>query len=141
MAGPTRKRLARRRDVTFAVQRRINLHAPGCAGLGGCRVAVEMVNGYPCKNCTDIDYANKHIDPKHPKDGPYRINAKTDPSSPQYQPRTEVTDPSVKFGGSLQNLNANAVTGAVGAASASQTRSSTGQPLSQQTGQVLNLTA
>jgi hypothetical protein len=103
--------------------------------------ATEMINGYPCKNCTDVSYAQKHIDPAHPKDGPYNIDAKNDPSSPKYQPRTEATDPSVKFGGSLQNLNANAVTGAVGAGSTARTGSSTGQPLSQQTGQVLNLTA
>lgn len=39
-----------------------------------------MVNGYSCKNCTDVDYAKKHIDPAHPKSGPYNIDAKTDPT-------------------------------------------------------------
>jgi hypothetical protein len=34
------------------------------------------VNGFACKNCTDVDYAKKHIDPAHPKDGPYGVNAK-----------------------------------------------------------------
>lgn len=34
------------------------------------------VNGFSCKNCTDVDYAKKHIDPAHPKDGPYGVNAK-----------------------------------------------------------------
>jgi hypothetical protein len=33
-----------------------------------------LVNGYRCKNCTDVDNAKKHIDPQHPKDGPYGIN-------------------------------------------------------------------
>ena len=33
-----------------------------------------LVNGFRCKNCTDVDYAKKHIDPQHPKDGPYGIN-------------------------------------------------------------------
>ncbi|WP_143324105.1 hypothetical protein [Caulobacter sp. X] len=33
------------------------------------------VNGFSCKNCTDVDNAKKHIDPAHPKDGPYGINA------------------------------------------------------------------
>ncbi len=33
------------------------------------------VNGFSCKNCTDVDYAKKHIDPAHPKDGPYGVNA------------------------------------------------------------------
>jgi hypothetical protein len=104
-------------------------------------MAIQMVNGYPCKDCTDVGYATKHIDPKHPKDGPYGIDAKNDPSSPKYQPRSEANDPSVKFGGSLQNLTANAVSGATGAGSTFQTGSSTTQPLSQQTGQLLNLTA
>ena len=31
---------------------------------------MEVVNGYVCKNCTDVDYAKKGIDPAHPKDGP-----------------------------------------------------------------------
>lgn len=34
------------------------------------------VNGFSCKNCTDVDYAKKHIDPAHPKDGPYGLDAK-----------------------------------------------------------------
>jgi hypothetical protein len=37
-----------------------------------------IVNGYTCKNCTDVDYAKKHIDPAHPKSGPYGINTKDD---------------------------------------------------------------
>jgi hypothetical protein len=51
------------------------------------------VNGFTCKNCTDVDYANKHIDPAHPKSGPYGINAKSDPS---VKP-----DTFIKFGGKL----------------------------------------
>ena len=39
-----------------------------------------QVNGFTCKNCTDVAYAQKHIDPAHPKSGPYDINAATDPS-------------------------------------------------------------
>jgi len=39
-----------------------------------------QVNGYTCRNCTDVDYAKKHIDPAHPKSGPYDVNAATDPS-------------------------------------------------------------
>jgi hypothetical protein len=100
-----------------------------------------MVNGYQCKNCTDIDYAKKHIDPKHPKAGPYGVDAKADPSSQKDVRRTEATDPSVKFGGALQNLNPNAVTGVANTGSTAQAGASTGQPLSQQTGAVLNLTA
>jgi hypothetical protein len=36
------------------------------------------INGFACKDCTDIDYARKHIDPAHPKNGPYDINKPRD---------------------------------------------------------------
>ena len=55
-----------------------------------------QVNGFTCRNCTDVDYAKKHIDPAHPKSGPYGINAKDDPTL------TNV----VIFGGNLKSLNA-----------------------------------
>jgi hypothetical protein len=29
-----------------------------------------IVNGFSCMNCTDVDHANKFIDPAHPNDGP-----------------------------------------------------------------------
>ena len=32
---------------------------------------MDVVNGYICKNCTEIDLAKKGIDPARPKDGPY----------------------------------------------------------------------
>ena len=38
------------------------------------------VNGYSGKNCTDVDNAKKNIDPSHPKDGPYGVDAE-DPAS------------------------------------------------------------
>ena len=28
---------------------------------------MDIVNGYPCKDCTDIELAKKGIDPKNPK--------------------------------------------------------------------------
>ena len=50
-----------------------------------------MVNGFSCKNCTDVDYAKKHIDPAHPKSGPYGIDAKDDPTVKQTNAVTSVT--------------------------------------------------
>jgi len=50
-----------------------------------------MVNGYSCKNCTDVDYAKNHIDPAHPKDGPFGIDAKD----------ARRQTPAVTFGGVL----------------------------------------
>ena len=100
---------------------------------------VQMVNGYPCKDCTDVSNAKKHIDPRHPKDGPYGVNAKTDPSSPAYDRDTAVT-----FGGVLSSLTANpvkAASDASGAASPDSAAQKPPQPLSQQTGGLINLLA
>ena len=33
------------------------------------------VNGFSCKNCTEVDEAKKFIDPAHPQDGPFGIYA------------------------------------------------------------------
>ncbi|MDQ0464365.1 hypothetical protein QO010_002146 [Caulobacter ginsengisoli] len=54
------------------------------------------VNGFACKNCTDVDYAKKHIDPAHPKDGPYGVNA-----SDRKTERGEA----VRLGGALAGLD------------------------------------
>jgi hypothetical protein len=58
------------------------------------------VNGFLCRNCTDVDYAKKHIDPTHPKSGPYGIDAKDDPSV------KNAPSSAVVFGGNLAGLNA-----------------------------------
>ena len=50
-----------------------------------------MVNGFLCKNCTDVDYAKKHIDPAHPKSGPYGIDAKDDPTVKQSDTASSTT--------------------------------------------------
>jgi hypothetical protein len=71
-----------------------------------------MVNGFACKTCTDIDYAKKHIDPAHPKDGPYGVDARDKPKTPlakaQDPKDAQATqfDPAVTFGGRLQNVQA-----------------------------------
>ena len=61
-----------------------------------------IVNGFSCKNCTDVDYAKKHIDPAHPKSGPYGIDAKNDPTV-----KNAISSNAVTFGGALSSLNTN----------------------------------
>ncbi len=34
-------------------------------------MSVQLVNGYACHDCTEIDLAKKGVDPSRPKDGPY----------------------------------------------------------------------
>ena len=66
--------------------------------------APVTVNGFSCRNCTDVDYAKKHIDPAHPKSGPYGIDAKDDPTIKKTADSAAVT-----FGGALSGLNAKQV--------------------------------
>ncbi|MEY3234008.1 hypothetical protein [Aquidulcibacter sp.] len=56
---------------------------------------MEIVNGYMCRDCTDVSYAKKNIDPAHPKDGP----------QPSEQPSKANPD-AVKWGGALAELRA-----------------------------------
>ena len=63
--------------------------------ISGNYPAPVTVNGFLCRNCTDVENAQKHIDPQHPRSGPYNINAKDDPTQP----------PAVRFGGALSALN------------------------------------
>jgi hypothetical protein len=61
---------------------------------------MEIVNGYRCANCTDVDYAKRNIDPAHPKDGPFGIYAKDSPDSP-----AKAGDPAVVLGGALAGMD------------------------------------
>lgn len=72
-----------------------------------------QVNGFTCRNCTDVDYAKKHIDPEHPKSGPFNLNAATDPTR-----KHPLSTSAVAFGGSLSDLNGDAAASAGKAASA-----------------------
>ncbi len=70
------------------------------------------VNGFSCRNCTDVDYAKKHVDPAHPKDGPYGVNAteKTD--------RSRDRNAAVRLGGALADLDLIGASQAAASASA-----------------------
>jgi hypothetical protein len=59
------------------------------------------VNGFLCRNCADVANAKKHIDPQHPKSGPYGIDAKDDPTVTKTAATAAVT-----FGWALSGLNA-----------------------------------
>jgi len=69
--------------------------------------APVMINGYSCKNCTDVDRAKAHIDPQHPNAGPYGVNAKADPSLSGKTADSKNADSKndVTFGGGLSGLN------------------------------------
>ncbi len=45
-----------------------------------CRIEVLNGEAIAAKNCTDVGYAEKHIDPVHLRSGPYNVNAESDPS-------------------------------------------------------------
>jgi hypothetical protein len=58
---------------------------------------MELVNGYRCYNCTDVDYAKRNIDPAHPKDGPYGLNASGKAEGASW-------GPAVQLGGALSGV-------------------------------------
>ena len=66
------------------------------------------VNGFQCRNCSDVDLAKKHIDPDHPKSGPFGVDARSDPS--------RILQDAVSFGGRLAGTPTNGSSGS-GAAS------------------------
>lgn len=70
------------------------------------------VNGYQCRNCSDVELAKKHVDPAHPKSGPFNVDAKDDPSRAVQNAEKK----SVQFGGALAGLAAGSSSG--GSASA-----------------------
>ena len=70
---------------------------------------MEIVNGFPCKNCTDAEYAKKNIDPAHPKDGPNGVDS---PQKQADKASNASHGPAVTFGGVLAALNPPALSGA-----------------------------
>ena len=91
-----------------------------------------LVNGYSCKNCTEVDEAKKHIDPAHPKDGPFGVDAKNQPPSPS-DPATETKSkgdtPAVTFGGALAGLSQTSSTSAQASTPQQQPPQAQGQRL------------
>jgi len=70
--------------------------------ISGNYSAPVSVNGYQCWNCTDVANAKKHIDPEHPKAGPYGIDAANDPGL-RNDPKTRAA---VVIGGALSGISA-----------------------------------
>jgi len=49
--------------------------------VGGINYSSPVtVNGYSCRNCSEVDLAAKNIDPHHPQSGPNNRDAATDPT-------------------------------------------------------------
>ena len=62
------------------------------------------VNGFSCRNCTEVDEAKKFIDPAHPKDGPFGIDAKDHKTGAATTASDLGRSPSVILGGKLAAL-------------------------------------
>lgn len=83
-----------------------------------------FVNGFVCRNCTDVDFAKKHIDPAHPKDGPYGDDVKDGHAVDSQQ------SSGVIFGGSLARLNSRPTTTATEGTAGTLTRQDAGGDVS-----------
>jgi len=62
---------------------------------------MEIVNGFVCMNCTDVDRAKKSIDPAHPNQAA-TVSGPRDTASPT----GTLTQNAVTFGGALSHFNA-----------------------------------
>lgn len=109
---------------------------------------MEIVNGYVCNTCCDVDLAKRGVDPAHPKD---------DPKNPNYDPTKAKADkaradgkadhgPAFKLGGALQPRATSGVDGspnnALPPVNGVQSPNATQQtPQSTQPGSVLNIAA
>ena len=64
---------------------------------------INLVNGFVCHNCTDVDYAKKGIDPAHPnKDDP--LNPKTKAQNAIAAADKAQINPAVILSGALAKL-------------------------------------
>jgi hypothetical protein len=90
-----------------------------------------IVNGFSCMNCTDVDRANKFVDPARPQDGPKPEGPK---GADTDQQKVTFNDPAVILGGTLADPNAatspasdtQSVASAVSAASSASHHNGTG---------------
>ena len=69
------------------------------------------VNGFSCRNCTEVDEAKKFIDPAHPKDGPFGIDAKDHKTGLAKAAPDSSRSPSVILSGQLASLASTASAG------------------------------
>ena len=71
-------------------------------------MGIEVVNGYVCRNCTDVEYAKKGVDPAHPKDGVQGADAAASAAKAEKadapDARGAERGPAVTFGGGLAAL-------------------------------------
>ena len=65
------------------------------------------VDGYQCRNCSDVELAKNHIDPAHPKSGPLNVDAKDDPTRAVQNAQKKA----VQFGGALAGTDAGSSSG------------------------------
>jgi hypothetical protein len=59
------------------------LFQPAGSAARDLPMSMEIINGYVCRNCTDVELAKRGVDPAKPKD---------DPKSPSYDPAQAKAD-------------------------------------------------
>jgi len=101
---------------------------------------LNIVNGYVCYNCTDVDNAKKGIDPAHPKQG-VSLQPQTKTQSGFDAADNPQMGPSVILSGALANLDATNSTASVSSSNASHQPSSLDAPYTLVAGTRLNISA
>ena len=76
---------------------------------------MEVINGYVCKTCCDVELAKKHINPADPQDDVHNPKSPNygKPEDPQHpgKPAPPSQTPAVTFGGTLLQVQAAAKPG------------------------------
>ena len=65
---------------------------------------MQIVKGFVCMNCTDVERAQKGIDPAHPKQDA-TVAGPRDVANDASTPDGTLTQNAVSFGGALSHLN------------------------------------
>jgi hypothetical protein len=67
---------------------------------------MQIVNGFVCMDCTDVDHAKKFVDPAHPNRAATASSEPRKAAEEASSPTDNLTQDAVSFGGSLSRLNA-----------------------------------
>ncbi|CAN5178398.1 hypothetical protein BH10PSE13_BH10PSE13_15260 [soil metagenome] len=96
--------------------------------INGDYASPVTINGYSCRNCTDVARAEKHIDPARPGSGPHGANDPKEAAKDHFSPEARNLD-------MLEELHRQQ------ARKSSQIASSYGAVQSMQPGQFVNISA
>jgi len=74
------------------VERKSRFESPVAMQISGNYPSPVTVNGFSCRNCTEVDQAKKGIDPAHPEYGPFGVNDPAKAQKDHFSPEARQAD-------------------------------------------------